>query len=55
MCVGVEIALLGTRLVSMRMWVRSLAVHSGLKDLDLWHRSQMQLRSGVSVAVAAPI
>ena len=45
----------GTWLVSMRMQIRSLAPFSGLR---IWHcrklhcRYQMQLRSGVAVAVA---
>ena len=45
---------LRTRLVSVRMRVQSLASLSGLKDqavLQLWHREQMRLRSGVAVAV----
>ena len=42
-------------IVSRRMWVQSLALLSGLR---IWHccklqcRSQVQLRSGVAVAVA---
>ena len=35
----------------MRLMVRSLALLSGLSR-ELWYRSQMQLRSGVAVAVA---
>ena len=45
---------LRTQLVSMRMRVQSLAWISGLKILcccKLWCRSQMQLGSGVAVAV----
>ena len=41
--------------VSMRMQVQSLAFLSGLKYpalRELWCRSQMQLRSGIAVAVA---
>ena len=44
----------GNKLVSMRIQVRSLALLSGLKIWcchALWCRSQMQLRSGVAVAV----
>ena len=44
-----------TQLVSMRMQVRSLASLSGLGIRhfhELWCRSQMQLGSGVAVAVA---
>ena len=45
---------LGTQLVSMIMWVQSLASLSGLRIwhcCKLWHRSQMQLGSGVALAV----
>ena len=45
-----------TQLVSVRMWVRSLAPHCGLRIwccCELRYRSQMQLRSGVAVAVAS--
>ena len=41
-------------LVSMRMWVQSLASRSGLRIQhchELWCKSQMQLRSGVAMAV----
>ena len=44
-----------TRLISMRMWVRSLGPLSGLRIqrcLELWCRSQMSLGPGVVVAVA---
>ena len=44
-----------TQLVSMRIWVWSLAPRSGLRIQhchELWYRSQMQLRSAVAVAVA---
>ena len=37
-----------------QVWVGFLVHHSGLKDLallQLWHRWQMQLESGVPVAV----
>ena len=43
------------QLVSMRLWVQSLASLSWLRIQrchDLWCRSQMQLRSGVAMAVA---
>ena len=43
------------RLVSMRIWVPSLASISGLRIgrcHELWCRSQMRLGSGVAVAVA---
>ena len=39
----------------MRTWVRALAWLGGLRIwccLDLWHRLQTRLRSGVAVAVA---
>ena len=39
---------------STRLWVRSLALLSGLRTWrchELWRRSQMRLRSGVAVAV----
>ena len=42
------------RLASMRMRVPSLAFLSGLmiwRYRELWSRSQMQLRSGIAVAV----
>ena len=42
----------GIRLGSTRTRVRSLALLSGLRIPELWCRSQMQLRSGVAVAVA---
>ena len=45
------------RLVSMRMWVRSLASLSGLETRRcrmLWCRSQMRLTSHVAVAVCTP-
>ena len=45
---------LRTRLVSTRMWVRSLALLSGLRIQcchELWWRLQMWLRSRVTVAV----
>ena len=45
---------LSTWLVSMRMWVRSLALLSGLRIwrcCKLWCRSQMWLWSGIAVAV----
>ena len=44
-----------TWLVSMRMWVRSLALLSGLGIpccCELWCRSQMRLGSHIAVAVA---
>ena len=44
----------GAQLVSVRMWVRSLASLSGLRirhDRELWCRSQRWLRSCVAVAV----
>ena len=44
-----------TQLVSMRIWVQPLALLTGLRIqhcCELRHRSQMQLRSGVAVAVA---
>ena len=43
----------GIRLLSMRMRVRSLALLSGVRIrrcLELWCRSQMWLKSGVTVA-----
>ena len=43
-----------TRLVSMRMWVWSLAALSGLRIqhfCELWYKLQTQLRSRVAVAV----
>ena len=43
-----------TRLVSMRMQVRSLALFSGLRIScchELWCRSQTRLRSGIAVPV----
>ena len=43
------------RLGIMRLWVRPLALLSGLRIqhcCELWCRSQMQLRSGVAVALA---
>ena len=43
-----------TLLVSMRMWVPSLALLSGLRIwpcLELWYRSKMQLGSCIAVAV----
>ena len=46
---------LRTRLVSMRMWVRPLALLSGLRIqccCELQHRLRMQLRSGMAVVVA---
>ena len=39
------------QLVSMRMQVQSLALLNGLRIHDLWCRSQMQLGSGVVVAM----
>ena len=42
------------QLVTMRLWVQSLASLSGLKIWhcrELWHKSQMWRRSGVAVAV----
>ena len=45
---------LRTQLESMRIWVQSLALLSGLRIWcchELRCRSQMQLRSGVAVAV----
>ena len=55
---GLELLLwfngLGTRLVSMIMWVGALASLSGLRIRhcrELWYRLQMWLRSGVVVAV----
>ena len=53
---GVAIMAQQTRiqLVSMRMWVRSLASLTGLGIYhcsDLWCRLQMRLRSGVAVTV----
>ena len=39
------------QLVSMRMQVQSLALLNGLRIHDLWCRSQMQLESGVVVAM----
>ena len=42
------------QLGTMRLWVRSLALPSGLRIWhchELWCRSQTQLRSGVAVAV----
>ena len=44
-----------TRPVSMRLWVRSLALLSGLRIQgcrELWCMSQMPLRFGIAVAVA---
>ena len=44
---------LRSQLVSMRMWIRFLALLSGLCIwccCELWCGSQMQLRSGVAVA-----
>ena len=44
-----------TRLVSMRIWIRSLALLSVLRIqhcCELWCRSQMQFRSCIAVAVA---
>ena len=45
---------LWTQLVSVRMWIQSLASLSGLRIwhcCELWDRSQVQLGSGVAVAV----
>ena len=45
---------LGTKLGSMRMWVRSLASLSGLRIQhchELWCRFQTRLRSSIAVAV----
>jgi len=42
------------QLVSMRTQVRSVASLSGLRighGRELWHKLQMQLRSGIAVAV----
>ena len=44
----------GTRLLSMSMWVQTLASFSGLRIqhcCELWCRSQIWLRSGVAVTV----
>ena len=44
----------GTRLGTMKFWVRSLALLTGLRIRccrDLWYGSQMWLGSGVAVAV----
>ena len=44
----------GIRLGTMRLWVQSLASVSGLRiwsSHELWYSSQMQLRSGVAVAM----
>ena len=49
---------LRTQLVSMRMWVRFLALLSGLRVWcchDLRCRSKIQLRSGMVVAVAVAV
>ena len=46
---------LRTCIVSMRMWVHSLAALIGLRSqccCKLWHRAQMRLRSGIAMAVA---
>ena len=46
---------LRTQLESMRLWVRSLALLTGLRIRhcrELWFRSQMGLGSGIAVAVA---
>ena len=43
------------RLGTMRLWVQSLALLCGLSIrhcCELWRRSQIQLGSGVAVAVA---
>ena len=43
-----------TRLITMRLWVQSLALHSGLRIqycCESWCRSQMRFRSDVAVAV----
>ena len=57
--VGLEIPIMAQweliQLVSVRIWVRSLAPLSGLRIWrchELWYRSQMQLRSRIAVAVA---
>ena len=42
------------QLVSMRTWVRSMALLSGLRKWhchELWYMSQMRLRSGVAVTL----
>ena len=44
-----------TQLISMRMWVRSLALFSGLKIWccrELWYRVHTWLASGIGMAVA---
>ena len=44
------------QLESMRMWVQSLALLSGLRILccrELWHRSQMWFGFGIAVAVVS--
>ena len=44
----------GTQLVSMRIWVRSLALLSGLRILhchELWCRLQMRFGFGIAMAV----
>ena len=48
------VRLLGTQLVSVRMWVQSPAMFSGLRIWychELWCSLQMQFGSGVPVAV----
>ena len=45
----------GPNVVSVRMWVQSLASLSGLSTWhcpELWYRLQMQLGSGIAVALA---
>ena len=54
---GVPLVVLwvGTDLVSMKMWVRSLTLFSGLRIqccYKLRHRSKMQLDSDIAMAVA---
>ena len=46
------------QLGTMRLWVRSLALLSGLRIWcchELWCRSQMRCRSCIAVAVARPV
>ena len=46
------------QLGTMKLWVQSLALLSGLKIQhfpELWRRSQTQLRSDISVALIGPL